>query len=219
MAYVLGYFYADGGLEDSPNMRGKYIRFTSTDFELLEMVRNLMGSKHSIYKRDPKQKTHKVKYLLRIGNSSMYQNLIELGLYPKKSLTIQLPKVPKRYFRHFVRGYFDGDGCVSIERSRLKDNSFSIKRLHTSFTSGSNDFLLALAIRLHSEVGVFSKLYKNGAAYQLRYNTSSSSKLFAYIYGDNRKVRLERKFSLFSTFFAQRRRWINEDIQHILDDR
>ena len=33
MAYVLGYIYADGNLDDSPYMRGKYIKITSTDLD------------------------------------------------------------------------------------------------------------------------------------------------------------------------------------------
>jgi hypothetical protein len=31
MAYVLGYIYADGNLEYSPKIRGRYLRISSTD--------------------------------------------------------------------------------------------------------------------------------------------------------------------------------------------
>lgn len=70
MAYIMGYFYADGGMEDSPDIRGKYIRYTSSDLTLLQKVKKLMGLKHKLSKRS--FKNSKPVYLLQIGSKTLY---------------------------------------------------------------------------------------------------------------------------------------------------
>jgi hypothetical protein len=56
----------------------------------------------------------KDRFILRIGNKNLYDSLVTLGLYPSKPLTIHTPSIPRKMVSHFVRGYFDGDGCVSL---------------------------------------------------------------------------------------------------------
>jgi intein/homing endonuclease len=48
---------------------------------------------------------------------------------------MKFPEIPKEYFWDFVRGYFDGDGCVSINRE---------KYIYIIFSSGSKKFLEGL---------------------------------------------------------------------------
>jgi len=48
MAYVLGYWYADGSLEDASYLRGKYIRVTSIDKSTIEKIRDWLDSEHAI---------------------------------------------------------------------------------------------------------------------------------------------------------------------------
>lgn len=55
---------------------------------------------------------------LRIGNKVMYQDLVNLGVTPKKAKRISIPSVPEQYFKFFVRGYFDGDGCINIYKPK-----------------------------------------------------------------------------------------------------
>ena len=68
MAYVLGYIYADGSLEDASYLRGKYLRFTSGDRTIVEDIKKALGSKHRIVKLPPTTKNGKDRYFLRIGD-------------------------------------------------------------------------------------------------------------------------------------------------------
>lgn len=215
MAYVLGYFYADGGLEHSPQMRGKYVRFSSTDRELLLHVKKMMSAEHPLVKK--KVDSSKQNYLLRIGDINLYGDLEKIGLYPNKSLTITMPAIPKEYLCHFIRGYFDGDGCVYIERQHLKRGQYSIKRLCTIYTSGSKIFLEQLAMTIKDATGNQSKILKNGTAFQLRYGTSASVDLFKFMYSSSyEQTRLKRKYFRYKTFFSERKNWIDTEIQSIL---
>jgi len=128
MAYVLGLLYADGSLEDASYLRGKYIRLTSTDKELIFRVRRWLDSEHTIiiYLK-PDSLYGKQRYFLRIGSHKLYNSLTKLGLYPNKSLTIKFPNIPSKYLKDFIRGYFDGDGCVYLELSKNQNHNIVIK--------------------------------------------------------------------------------------------
>jgi hypothetical protein len=112
MAYLLGYLYADGSLENAPYIRGKYLRASSIDRELIENIKRELKSSHPIMRLKPTSNGGSVSFFIRIGDHALYDSLIVKGLAPNKSLTMDFPAVPKKYLFDFLRGYFDGDGCV-----------------------------------------------------------------------------------------------------------
>lgn len=207
MAYVLGYMYADGSLEDARYIRGKYVRVTSTDFDRIEAIKRTMRSEHTIVTEHPTG-NRKLRYLLRIGNAALYDSLAARGLTPRKSLTMSMPNIPTRYFGAFARGYFDGDGCVYTEISAAGGP----KRLLTVFTSGSRIFLEQLHSVLRTKARVEgSGLYSHGStpgAYQLRYSTSDSARLFKLMYppGVPAGLSLQRKYDIFIRYFEMQSR-------------
>jgi len=45
----------------------------------------------------------------------MFNDLVNLGLSPRKTRSVKITEsMPNKCFRHYLRGYFDGDGCVNI---------------------------------------------------------------------------------------------------------
>jgi hypothetical protein len=79
-AYVLGFLFADGNLEDSPYIRGRYIRFNNTDYGLIEQIKETLQSSHKIA-AIPACGNRKEKYLLRIGSHKMFNDLEALDLH------------------------------------------------------------------------------------------------------------------------------------------
>lgn len=204
MAYVLGYIYADGSLEDAFYIRGKYVRVTSTDYDRIESIRALMRSWHTIVLEKLRERG-KQRFLLRIGNGKLFDALIRIGVTPRKSLTMLFPPIPSYYFGSFVRGYFDGDGCAHIDVVHGRP-----KRLLSIFTSGSKKFLEGLHERLQKDIGLIgSGLYKHGSSigtYQLRYSTRDSLRLFMLMYprGLSDKLHLSRKYDIFMQYLKLR---------------
>ncbi len=206
MAYVLGFLFADGSLEDAPYIRGKYMRVTNTDRDRIELIKKLMRSSHTIVVT----KTignRKPRHLLRIGSHALYNQLMRLGVTPRKSFTMLFPTVPKKFLPHFVRGYFDGDGCAHIARTAT-----GITRLLTIFTSGSKSFLETLHGHLKSEAGVTGNtLHGHGStdgAFQLRYFARDSIRLFVYMYPKQipKELLLRRKYDIFTRYFNEVKR-------------
>ena len=207
MAYVLGFFFADGSMEDASYLRGKYIRFHNTEKSILINIKNLLNSQHKIKQiLKNEYSNRKVGYLLRIGSHKLYDSLIKYGLHPNKSLTITMPKIPKKYFGSFVRGYFDGDGCVYLELRPGQKQLKIIKKLTIIFTSGSRNFLEELRKQVNQACQINrNSVYNSHRSYQLRYSTQESLRIYDLIYRDkNSKLFLKRKYNIFQKYLQMK---------------
>lgn len=193
-AYILGFFFADGSLEDASYIRGKYIRFSNTDRSLIERIKTSMVSSHKIV-AIPAFGARKEKYLLRIGSHDIYHDLENLGLHPCKSLNMKFPRIPYRFLSDFVRGYFDGDGCMAFEKAHNKRHD----RLKVIFTSGSKEFLRSLSDILKKRyLGRPGGVYCSHNSYQLLYSSVDALKILELMYAhvENRQLLyLDRKYN------------------------
>ncbi|MBL7068796.1 MAG: hypothetical protein ISS34_02950 [Candidatus Omnitrophica bacterium] len=209
MAYVLGFFAADGGIFKN-SMGSKYIQLVSTDKEILIAIKKMMNSKHKIgiKKKYAIDRREKECYLIQIGSKEMYNDLLKLGFMHRKDLMLNFPKIPKRHLNHFIRGYFDGDGSISTGfYKRRARNDRMTHYILTSFTSGSREFLSGLSrrLRLAAYLGNgYLRCKSNSRTHQLFYSTNDSRNLFEYMYKDiNSEVDfyLKRKYNKFIKAF------------------
>jgi len=198
MAYVLGFIYADGSLEDAWYLRGKYFRIANTNRPIVRKIKNALDSRHTIVKRSYLKSKRKSLYLLRIGSHKMYDDLIGLGLYPRKSLSIKFPKVPSEYLSYFVRGYFDGDGSIIFNRNG--------RWIRVVFTSGSRDFLEQLSEKIAESLKIRKRpIYISHRSYQLCYFTQEGLKLLNFVYKGVEKdnLYLDRKYYFYKKLAVQ----------------
>lgn len=210
MAYVLGFFAADGTM--LRNKRGgEYIEFHSTDKCLIEMIRKVILSKHRIGVRLPKPgSNHKTAYRIQIGSKEMFADLKSLGFVQSKSNILMLPPIPDKYASDFVRGYFDGDGCVYFKRLKFADRKNQRLILMSLFTSGSYRFLADLHTLL-KKYGIQGGSLKNKVrGFELAFSFKDSLALYRFMYNTARDtgLYLPRKYRLFqkavSTMYPMR---------------
>lgn len=217
MAYVLGYWYADGNILDATkSTRGKYSSVTSTDKETILSFKSLLSAEHSVGESFRTGAFYRRKqYTLRIGSHELYDILVKRGLCPNKSLTMNFPEVPKMFLADFIRGYFDGDGCVHLEKS--KDGKL-IKRLRTIFTSGSKQFLHRLKGQLNESANMKNGLLTiSHRSFQLRYSTAESVQLFKFFYKKAKvPLFLKRKLKTFLGYFAIRPQRVDKEVAAII---
>ena len=194
MAYVLGFFFADGTITKNKN-GGCYFVIQISDKLLLENIRKVLNSEHKIAKRIH-LKYESVFYRLQIGLKELIYDLKQLGAVQNKANRMKFPKVPEEYMGSFVRGYFDGDGNVwsgYIHKKR------AVQRLTllTAFTSCSGSFLTDLQSKCMvggmGEGSLFK--IKNSNAFRLQYSAKDSIILFNLMYGKpvSNGLFLERK--------------------------
>lgn len=200
MAYVLGFFAADGTM--IANNRGAhFIEFHITDKELLLQLRSAVRSNHKIGIRDRRAEgaNWKVGYRLQIGSKEWFQDLSGLGFTSRKSLSMKFPVIPKELFGDFVRGYFDGDGCVHFKKYWAQDRGKMRWSFSTRFTSGSRIFLEHLQKTLHSRGLQKGFITKKNRGHELVFSHSDSLALFRLMYDTvpHSGLYLARKYKLF----------------------
>ena len=126
----------------------------------------------------------------------MCDDLLELGLHPNKSLTIQFPTVPDHLVRHFIRGCWDGDGSVY----------WADRHIAASFVSGSHDFIVELERKLHVAGLPARTLYQERESYKIRYHGAACTPLYRYLYdGVPTGQYLARKRAIFAEYAEKQR--------------
>ena len=202
MAYVLGFFAADGNMVKHKN-GGHYIDFAITDLDLLIAIKDALKSnnKISIRMRNGNE-LWKTIYRLQIGSKTMYNDLELLGFTPNKSLTIKFPSVPEMYLADFIRGYFDGDGCVHFGKYLPKDRRKVKLQLSVHFTSGSKEFLESLWKNLKQVISG-GHITRKERGYELVFGQYDSIALFHFMYDNSSELFLRRKYEKFQSAFKE----------------
>lgn len=191
-AWALGVLFTDGhyGKANASGIRRIYI--AQKDTELLEKIKNLMGSKHKIIKNKQPDRVNTIHYFT-FTNKKIFDPLIKLGLVPKKSLIVKFPDVPEEYIRHFLRGCWDGDGSFYYENNNPK-------RIRGDYISGSLDFINIFVQELKqlsgiSNISILRKHHKPNC-YYIKLSPNQTVKLFPVLYeGVPETMYLSRKYA------------------------
>lgn len=127
-AYFLGFIVADGNISKDTNC----VKIIQKETYVLYEFKKYIQFEGEIY-------TSKNRNISTISISSekTKKDLHNLGLFSNKTMTVQYPNVPEHLQNHFMRGVFDGDGCISIHHDK-RDNS---DRGQVNICSGSIEFI------------------------------------------------------------------------------
>ena len=195
-AYWLGFISADGNvwINEETQSCEVCIKLQASDFEHLKKFNKTIHGNLQVTFDERicsfTGKPHKC-CNIRLYCKEMAYDLIKHNVIPNKSLVIKyLNTLPKELERHYIRGYFDGNGCLSI--SKVNENNF-----RCDFTSGSKDYTLGLKKALKNE-GFDSYMVKSkyGNCYRLNINGGKKGclKFLDYMYKDS-TIYLDRKFN------------------------
>lgn len=199
-AYWLGFIFADGYISYSEkNMKKGQLATTYctgiklkwSDREHLKKFNKSISGNYKVFKEinHPdgfrKQTTEAAKIL--VYSQQMYNDLNKY-FDRDKTYTAKFPDIPENLIRHFIRGYFDGDGCFS-----LIDDKIYIK-----FLGASKDFHEGLKEVLKNNNFIFtsnSKINLHGTEmyYILINRNLEKIKFLDWIYQDC-NVYLDRKY-------------------------
>ena len=114
-AYWLGFITADGGINipghGRPSGYVLCINLKGDDKKHLEKFGKALGRKAPIYDAVSNYGTTVARY--QVGSKKLVSDLMEHGLSPSKSFTCLPWQGNEELMRHYWRGLFDGDGCIS----------------------------------------------------------------------------------------------------------
>lgn len=189
MSYILGLICADGNLyNDNYRNKGKVsISLATEDRQLLEDIALGMETDIGVVKDRSTCKQSE----LTVYNMEIYNDLIQLGLSERKSLTLKwLSNVPEEYQKDFLRGYFDGDGSLTFQQQSKNSKKVVIQFL------GTDDFLKGISKTIENHLGI---KYKDSERTQtkikcLRYRTKQARDILEWMYeGSHESLYMIRK--------------------------
>ena len=197
-SYWAGFLAADGNIGKAKDGLYKRIRL----YLGIKDVGHLYKYKEAI------QSEHKVKEDFNYNRCSFEyyslqtaQDLERLyNIVPQKSLVYMPPyDIPEEYVKYFIRGYFDGDGCIS--ESWTNKNSVTASLLTTCL--GTEEFmywyLYNIEQALNVQINIELMQHSNNKNTMIsKFNTNLSKALLGWLYGNaSPKLRLERKYQLY----------------------
>lgn len=180
-AYWLGFLYADG----YNNVIKHEVELTLQyeDIDIVNSFKTYIGD--GKIKKVIKSGFPQAQY--RFVNKIISNNLEKHGCIMNKSFTKEFPKIKTNLVRHFIRGYFDGNGNVTVSNNTI---TFKI------YTASEN-FAYSLKNILEKELQTKINIHKRKNVFELSKTEKKVVQKFCqYIYKYS-KIKLERKYKKF----------------------
>lgn len=209
MSYVLGYIVADGCIAEDKKRKTFIFNITSKDKLHLIKIKRALGSTHKLSEKYGSS-GNKVSQL-QIRNSGLTNDLINLGIMPRKSRNLGIIKVPNKYYPDFVRGFFDGDGSVYLY------NVNNTPQIKAHFISTSPTFLSNLNSRVCASMNIRPKTIhkqidvrgRRMPMYSIHLYIDDCEKLNRFMYSNRPSLYLARKRNVFKKWeLLERRHYI-----------
>lgn len=191
-AYFLGMLVADGSLY----RRGYEVSLALDDKSIVKRFQVFLNTTKPIEKR--KRKNGNTSYRLRIDRKAFYFQLLSSYLKPRKSyVDVHFPlSWEPQIGSHFLRGYFDGDGGFSYDKS-------CSNKLKYAHVLGGQIFLTELLyyLAMHTRLHSFNYIGERKGTYEVRwYSTKDILEFGRFIYWDCEDLYLKRKKDRFDFF-------------------
>lgn len=183
-AWLYGWAIGDG------NFTGKYsLRFglQRQDKIILERFKNILNSEHPI-----------TDYI----SSNCYKSAMSSVQFCSQTLVddikhLDITEINNKYFMHFVRGFFEADGSVILDRykNRIKIGGIAVKfsQKKDEILKFLRDKLLNLGITLKGRLNFYKQDSRKNGMWELRYYTHDSLALYDYFYANCGELFLPRK--------------------------
>lgn len=159
------------------------------DLHHIEKFKAFMGINNKICYRE-KSKAYRISF----RSEKCKNDLIDKGCTPRKSLTLNFPteqQVPTYLIKHFIRGYFDGDGWFTNT-----DSCFQVGIIGTqNFLQG----FLDIVNNINIQNKIFNVHRENGAKRYIFGARQDVTNFLNWIYKDA-AVYLDRKYEAYQDF-------------------
>lgn len=191
-AYFLGLIFSDGCIEVEKRKR-LTIKLHKKDVEILEKFKKSIEFEGNVWFSKKRNMCE-----ISLSGNKLIEDLLKYGLIQNKTKNLKYPEIDHEI--DFIRGYFDGDGCIRVKydkRTNKKNGNFII-------VSGCVNFLNELNIRMSKLLDIkLNKLY-GPADKEYKYiswtGLSDLEKIYESFYKSD-SVFLERKKQIFDEVY------------------
>jgi len=198
ISYILGFLWADGNVRKKNKNSNHTISLEIKKEDMLEIlpIFNSVGtwalSERTRQRTSEGKKT--ISNCLSITDKQLWETLVEYGFSDKSTMSASylLENIPELLHPYFFRGYFDGDGSISLKYKDYPSLSFSGS--HNQNFSFISDKFKDLGISCYERVikrKVKDKYHKSKVLYS--HGRKNALIFFNYVYKDKKSMGLSRK--------------------------
>jgi hypothetical protein len=198
-SYFLGLIFADGYLNEKRNYMS--LSLQECDIDILIKLKNLIKTDKPLQYIKRKEPNVKNQVRLLITRKKIIEDLKKFGVHQNKSLTStpnKLNSLNNNLIKHFLRGFYDGDGSITFYKTRNTFNSTINICCTKEFFDFFSDFIYNnLEIKC-----LLSKRHKNEKnMFDLRICGNRQVKKFLdFLYQDS-NIYLKRKWEKYGKFY------------------
>ena len=201
-SYILGIILSDGCLSYDEHSKRYRITISMNDYEIIEFLRERFSPTKKLYSyKHPNGKD--ITYTFITTNDYDLKYIKSIGIPERKSTIVNIPLIDRKFERHMIRGIFDGDGSVYVNKTKTKYNDIKreYKYINVSFTSGSYEFAVEINEILHRN-NINSHIVKDSRQnhlcwYVKIYSKEDVVRFYLYVYLDC-TLYLKRKYNIFN---------------------
>lgn len=200
-AYWLGFLTADGYISSYKN--DIELSLKEEDYNHIVKFKNDIKSNHKIIQKTIKQNDKEYKaYRICINDKKMNSDLNYLGLNSKKSYKAYIPFrfIQNDLISHYIRGLFDGDGCVCKQNK----NGLSITICTTVSEMMIDDIAQCMKNELDIDVRYHQSKDRNPIDVRI-YKQKDVDAFYSWIY-KNATIYLDRKYDKFAVLRQNRKK-------------
>jgi hypothetical protein len=117
-AYWLGFLFADG--YNNTNKNSVALTLSNVDLDHLYKFKNFVETNKPIRRNNDNSSK------LVLENKLISSDLNNHGVIQNKTHKLEFPNIESKLENHFIRGYFDGDGCITYGKIIGKYANISI---------------------------------------------------------------------------------------------
>ena len=157
-------------------------------------------------------------YNLVINNKFITDWFISNNCIPAKSLKVKFPNIENKYLSHFLRGVFDGDGCIILADTKTRKKTIGkTKAIRGYIVSGSKRFIKTISgildkLEIHNQIITIlpkitiikkREVKSYNTIYRVAFSGTNAVKFFNFIY-NNKNIFLDRKYEKFQQYMKIR---------------
>ena len=200
-AYWLGFLCADGYNHESKTCVA--VRVAEEDINHLQKLKEALNYTGPIYTYSRVTRVsnlHRNYVELNICSPILSEALSSHGCIQNKTYQLEFPNIDTSLYRHFIRGYFDGDGCISI--TQRKDRPIGSMQYQFNIV-GKESVILQMQNIICANTEVKQTIIRNRKGCFAKTISWTGKnvcyKILKYLY-QNSTIYLERKYNKYLQF-------------------
>jgi intein-encoded DNA endonuclease-like protein len=192
-AYYLGFIVSDGCIHKNTLS----ITIQEQDSYILDKLKSILKFDGNLYNINYKKRSEKFSNQRGINliSTKLVSDLEKYGVVPNKSHKTKFPDIPEFLKSHFIRGVFDGDGCVSISGKTLNINIVGNREL-------IEEIQKILIKNCNLNKTKFGRSKSENIVYVRYGGNLQCKKIFDYLYKDS-NIFLQRKYEKFTSVLCK----------------